>query len=304
MHAFYGQFGKSERNHGTAFPQTFTTVRPNAIAGVTGRLNSSCMRFLRTVLLVAVLDLSLAAPLFAQRSGIVGTVADTLGNMLQGVLVELSGTDFGSITNKDGEFRLLRVKPGPYVVSMRRVGFEALSMKLDIRNGDPMELDFELTPTQVRLAPVIVREEYLSEKLKRVGFENRLKTSGIAPSRFITRADIEKRNPLSLTHLLERQGGRVRNCADAIVYIDGVPPINTQPTAPTGALGRNSSIRSAARAENPNNMDYRALEAMPVRQVDGMEIYTSISEIPIEYRPGGNSQVNGRCVILVWTRER
>jgi len=263
------------------------------------------MRVLYALLLAVLLETSAAIPLPAQRSGIVGTVSDTLGTPLQGVLVELSGTDFGAITNRTGEFKLTKVKPGTYTVSMRRVGFLALSLTLDIRNGDSMELDFELTPTQVRLAPIVVREEYSSNKLKRVGFENRLKSSGIAPSRFITRADIEKRNPMVLTHLLERQGGRVRNCIDALVYIDGAPPMITPDNnANGGPFTRNSSIRSAARNENRNNMDYRALEFIPVKEVEGMEIYTSISEIPVEYRPGGNSQVNGKCVILLWTRER
>ena len=263
------------------------------------------MRVSNVLLLAALLEISAAIPLPAQRSGILGTVSDTLGTPLQGVFVELSGTDFGAITNQTGEFKLVKVKPGTYTVFMRRVGFEALSMKLDIRNGDPMELDFELTPTMVRLAPVVVREEYSSNKLKRVGFENRLKTSGIAPSRFITRADIEKRNPMSLTHLLERQGGRVRNCVDALVYIDGAPPmIAPENTGGSGPFSRNSSLRSAARNENRNNMDYRALEFIPVKQVEGMEIYTSVSEIPAEYRPGGNTNVNGKCVILLWTRER
>lgn len=265
------------------------------------------MRVLNALLLAAFLGVSVAVPVQAQRSGIVGTVADTSGNMLQGVFVELVGTDFGAVTNQSGEFRLLKVKPGTYTVSMRRVGFEALSMKFEIKNSDPMEVDFELTPTQVRLAPVVIKEEYSSNKLKRVGFENRLKTSGIAPSRFITRADIEKRNPMTLTHMLERQGGRMRNCLDALVYIDGAPPMNVpdnSSTASSGPFTRNSSVRSAARSENRNSMEYRALEFIPVKQVEGMEVYTSISEIPAEYRPGGNMQVNGRCVILLWTRER
>ena len=163
----------------------------------------------------------------------------------------------------------------------------------------------ETTPTQPRLAPVVINEVFSSAKLKRVGFESRLKTSGLAPSRFITRAFIEKRNPMSLTHLLEGQGGRVRNCVDALVYIDGSPPLDLpDKNANAGPFTKNSSLRSSARSENNNSMEYRALEFIPVKQVEGMEIYTSISEIPAEYRPGGNIQVNGRCVILLWTRER
>ena len=168
-----------------------------------------------------------------------------------------------------------------------------------------MELDFELTPTQVRLAPVIVRENYASKKLKRVGFDERQKTSGIAPSRFITRADLDKVNPQSLTHMLARQGGRVSNCIDALVYIDGVPPIlGPDGTVTTSILTRNSGARNAARNEARSNTGYRALDFIPVKEVEGLEVYTSVSEIPAEFRPGGNSNVIGKCVVLLWTRER
>ncbi|MEO7360935.1 MAG: carboxypeptidase-like regulatory domain-containing protein [Gemmatimonadaceae bacterium] len=263
------------------------------------------MRVLSALLLFVLLQVT-AAPLCAQKSGIVGTVSDTLGNALGGVQVELSGTDYGSITNVSGEFRLTKVKPGPYTIYMRRIGFEAIAMPINISSGDPMELDFELTPSILRLAVIPVKAAAVSQKLLRVGFVDRLKTSGVPPSRFITRAEIEKRNPISLTHLLESKGGRVRNCVDASVWIDGLPPIvaEQQTAAPAGGiLGRNSSLRGMPRTENNNPMRYRPLESIPVKVVEGMEVFASISEVPIEFRAGGNMAVNGKCVILIWTRD-
>lgn len=266
------------------------------------------MRVFSVLLLVAALEVTTVAALPAQKSGIVGTVSDTLGNALGGVQVELSGTDYGSISNVKGEFRLSKVKPGEYVIFMRRIGFEAISMKLEVKPGNPMELDFELTPTTVRLATIPVKDAVVSEKLRRVGFVDRQKTAGVPASHFITRAEIEKRNPMSLTHLLERQGGRVRNCVDATVWIDGIPPsLAPDPPPPgtrgSGELSRNSSIRSAARSENSNALRYRALESIPVKVVEGMEIFASISEVPVEFRAGGNAMVNGKCVVLIWTRD-
>lgn len=250
------------------------------------------------------------ASLEAQRSGIVGTVADTMGAMLSGVQVELSGSDFSAITNSRGEFRLTRVKPGPYTLLMRRVGFEAMSIKIEIRNGDPMELDFELTPTQVRLATVEVNAKYTSDKLKRVGFESRQKTSGIAPSRFITRADIEKKNPQSLIHLVDRIGGRVRNCADAIVWVDGVAPgaqtdFATRGGPGSGVLSTGGALRApSGRTENTSTHRYRLLDNITPRTVEGMEIYASPAEIPAEFRRDQFGEANGRCVVLIWTREQ
>ncbi|MBC8087096.1 MAG: carboxypeptidase-like regulatory domain-containing protein [Phycisphaerae bacterium] len=268
------------------------------------------MRYLRALLLIAVLEAWPVAHLSAQRSGIMGTVADTLGVMLGGVQIELSGTDYGAITNSRGEFQLTKVKPGPYTLLMRRVGFEALSMKIDVANGDPMPLDFELTPTQVRLAAVEVRAKYTSDKLKRVGFESRQQTAGIAPSRFVTRGDIEKKNPQSLIHLIDRMGGRVRNCVDGIVYVDGVPPANqtdygAQGGGSQGAVRTGGALRiTASRTENPSAHRYRVLENILPRHVEGMEIYASTSEIPAEFRRGQFGEANGRCVVLVWTREK
>jgi Carboxypeptidase regulatory-like domain len=267
------------------------------------------MRHLCALLLFAVLEVWPAGPLPAQRSGIVGTVADTLGVMLSGVQVELSGTDYGSITNSRGEFRLTRVKPGPYTLTMRRIGFEAISMKIDVADGNPMDLDFELTPSVVRLATVAVKEKYSSEKLARVGFDYRQKTSGVAPSRFVTRSDIEKQNPTNLLQLLDRMGGRVRGCADAVVYVDGIAPgaqtDHGNPGAAQGVFRTGGALRPPpGRTENPSSHRYRLLENIPPRQVDGMEIYASTSEIPAEFRRGQFGDANGRCVVLIWTREQ
>jgi len=299
----FGAFPKETPKRTGTCDQSLTPVHPSTIAGVNGPLNSKGMRYLRAVLLIAVWEVWPVATLQAQRSGIVGTVADTMGVMIAGVQIELSGTDYGAITNSRGEFRLTKVKPGPYRLLMRRIGFEALTMKIDVLNGNPMELDFELTPTVVRLATVAVNARYSSDKLIRVGFESRQKTAGIAPSRFITRTDIEQQNPQTLIQLIERMGGRVRNCVDAIVYLDGIAPGN-QPDYGTQGGRTSGALRSApGRTENPSSHRYRLLENILPRQVEGMEIYASAAEIPAEFRRGQFGDANGRCVVLIWTRE-
>lgn len=266
------------------------------------------MRVFRALLFLTVCEAATVASLHAQKSGILGTVSDTLGNPLNSVQIELSGTDYASISNLYGEFKLNKVKPGPYTLFMRRIGFEAISMPIEIKNGDPMELDFELTPTTVRLATVAVKASGVSEKLRRVGFADRLKTSGVPASHFITRAELERTNPMSLIHVLERKGGRMRQCMDATVWIDGTPPaINSDgtPTIGTPAIPfKNATPRTLIREQsNSSNVRFRALDNIPVRAVDGMEVFASISEVPVEFRAGGTSNVHNKCVVLVWTRE-
>ena len=86
----------------------------------------------------------------------------------------------------------------------------------------------------------------------------------------------------------------MRNCVDATVWIDGLPPIETEQAArgpARGILGSNSSLRTTARTENYNPMRYRPLESIPVKVVEGMEIFVSIAEVPIEFRAGGTAAV-------------
>ena len=260
------------------------------------------MRLSNALLLAAMFVALPATKVEAQRSGIVGIVADTLGNLLSEVEVTLVDTKHSARTNSKGEFRLLKVKSGHYSLSMRRIGFAPLTMQVDVPEGEAVDLDFELTPQEVRLATIAIKAERLSPKLRRVGFESRMKTTGVPASHFITRNDIEKQNPISLMHMIDRMGGRSRSCADPNIFMDGMPMFGQVD------FGLPAPIRAGQpppRSASQNSFQkLRPLDNIALKAVDGVEVYTSTSEIPPEFRGDPDGRTNNRCVVLIWTRER
>ncbi|MEP6765332.1 MAG: hypothetical protein ABJB66_13525 [Gemmatimonadaceae bacterium] len=63
---------------------------------------------------------------------------------------------------------------------------------------------------------------------------SRRRTSGVASSHFLTRVEIAKLNPTSLSHVVERMKGRSGGCTDPNVYMDGVPAFASEGAASSG----------------------------------------------------------------------
>ncbi len=239
----------------------------------------------------------------AQRGGIIGVVSDTLGVLIVNVQVILVDTRYATSTNDKGEFRLSKLKPGNYTLSMRRLGYAPFFVPIVVSDGDPTELAFELTPSEARLEPINVETERLSAKLRRVGFESRRRTSGVPASHFLTHLEIEQRNPVSLSQVVERMKGRSGSCTDPNVYMDGMPAFtNDNSTGPVRLIPRSASTQS--RTLQGNFSKNRTLDNIPFKEVDGLEVYAGLSEIPAEFKMGTNGLPNDACVVLIWTRER
>lgn len=66
-----------------------------------------------------------------------GTVVDAeTGQLLQGAWVGLTGTDWGSITNDDGRFRIPDVSPGGLALTIEQLGYETLEWTGVVSDGD------------------------------------------------------------------------------------------------------------------------------------------------------------------------
>jgi hypothetical protein len=244
------------------------------------------------------------------RSGLAGTVTDTLGNVLEDVQVSLVGTPNYAVTDARGAFRLPLAKPGSYTLSMRRLGYDPLTMTFVILQGTPMSVDFELTSEGVRIAPLNIKSERVSPRLRQVGFESRLKSSGAPPSHFVTRAEIEKDHIQSLSYIIDKMGGRAKSCTDPAIFMDGLP---YQTFADFGAttIGRSAGVFStsgatsaAPRTSSPSSGKNSPLESILIRNIEGVEIYTNSSETPAQFKEGLGGQQNNKCVMVIWTRDR
>ena len=100
--------------------------------------------------------IAVAAPASAQTSALVGTVMrDTLGHAMGGgVEIRIPQLNGGATTNYMGEFRITRIPPGTYLVTVRSVGFEPVSDSITFVANQAVTREFVLKPIATQLDPV------------------------------------------------------------------------------------------------------------------------------------------------------
>ncbi len=126
-------------------------------------LSSAASRFapprLRRWLFGALCALVLPAAAFAQSGKIAGSVTDqTTGEGLIGVNVAIDGTQQGTVTNIDGDYVLIGVRPGSYTVVFSYIGFQTQRVE-DIRvsTGQTTRLDIEMREEVLQGEEIIVQ---------------------------------------------------------------------------------------------------------------------------------------------------
>lgn len=132
------------------------------------------MLLLATMLAIAALSL-LARPGASQERDGSGPVAelDVFGNVvdaqsgqsLVGAWVGITGTEWGSITNSEGRFRLPDMQPGPISLTVEQIGYETLEWTGEISpDGDLPTV--ELTPRPVLLEGLaVVTDRFRSRRM-------------------------------------------------------------------------------------------------------------------------------------------
>lgn len=116
---------------------------------------------MRTVQLLALLTLLLPASAMAQVGKIAGRITDaTSGDGLPGVSVVIDGTTQGSITDIDGYYNILNVRPGTYALRASFIGYSAqviqgVNVDIDLTT----EVNFALGEETVGLDEVVVIAE-------------------------------------------------------------------------------------------------------------------------------------------------
>jgi hypothetical protein len=131
-------------------------------------------------------------------SGIVrGTVRSLDDQVLGGARIEVPVTGAFRVTKPDGLFSI-DVPSGTQVIVIRRLGFEPVSVQVNVTSHQPVELNVTLGITPNILDPVLVtaRRNYVLEK------EGFLKRMGSGRGTYITHEDVENRKPFVLTDLL------------------------------------------------------------------------------------------------------
>ena len=232
---------------------------------------------------LALAPASLCAQDATSRGTVAGIVRDSSGGGIGGAEINIAGTTLRAHTNAQGEFRLTNVPAGTVTVAVRRLGFVPTVASIQIGVDEAAVMTVIVTPLAQSLATVIVRGDRRFEDHGRLAgfYQRRARSSG---GHFITREQIDQRNPSQLTDLFRGVPGariysstfsnvvrfRGMRCAP-LVWLDGFP-------ATAGEFD---------------------LDALDPYIIEGIEVYLGVATVPPEFRwvRGG-----GSCgAIVIWT---
>lgn len=249
----------------------------------------SWVRFTRCVRHPAVwlclLNLVLVTPALAQapRGAISGSVKDDAGNPIPDVEVTAPSVHVQTRSDTAGNFVLGSLPPGPLDISFRRLAFSPVAVSIQVPHDDTTEVEVTLKIVAQRLTAVLVQSD--AAHLRQLdAFEARRK---LGIGHFITRAQIEKRNPMLLSDMVRM-----------------IPGAMLLPSA-------NGQVRlrfsRAGRIECPPQFYIDGVQAtgfniddMPVGDVEGVELYSGASGIPPEYNRLHSTVICG--AVIIWTR--
>jgi hypothetical protein len=221
------------------------------------------------------------------RGVIVGVVRDSSGARLASARIVVVKTGIQAVSDDSGAFRLTGLPVGPVTLQVRRLGYAPADLSVTLDAGESRELAVVLAASAESLEPMEVKADAARGKMS--GFNAR-RERGIGT--FITRDDIERRQPGKVSQLLR--------------YVSGlyVPQENSDMRPSAVGMRRSAGMTAQASCvvqfyvDGQYYPDGRADDFRPV-EVEGIEIYKSASEIPAVFR--GRDSMCG--VIGIWTRD-
>jgi len=211
------------------------------------------------------------------------------------LLDELRRPIRGTVTDDEGRFRIPNVRSGPFLLRAARLGYRTTTTpRWRIQGGEVLQVEVRMDVDAVVLAPLEIKAARRAQPSPVLeGFRARM-ASGLG--HFVTRADIEARNPSMISDMLamvpgvhlEGSGSGLRRTVHigragasrcpAQIFVDGF--LYNRPV-----MGRGDNVFAIDDAVTPSS-------------VEGIEVYRGMAGVPAEFL-----NPNSRCgVVVIWTR--
>jgi hypothetical protein len=222
-----------------------------------------------------------AAQAQGTTSSIRGQVVEQgTGNPVFGARITLLGTPRAATSDSAGRFAFQGLAPGLYVLQVGSIGYTKGAFQLQLGDGETLNQVFELGPRVYGLEPMTVEAQRRAAGRRYAEFRQRA-ARGIGA--FITKEDIERRNPINLMDMLRIIRGVRAECSgsNCIVRFSG-QPTSCEPKYVLDNLPSESGI----------------IESLEPKDIEGVEIYRGASELPAEF--GGSDAACG--AIIIWTK--
>lgn len=222
------------------------------------------------------------------RAGrIIGRVYDGVtGDAVATAAVSVRGRGRQAQSNRRGAFVLSAVPEGQHELEVRHIGYAPLGHAVTVTRGLTTEVEIGLVPTPVEMEPLVATVTR-SRRLEIKGFyERKLWGELVSGGTFFTAADIERRRPQRISHMIADMSG-IRLGRDGTFY-------STRLSA--GFSGAGCSIKTFLDNVDVTDVPLHTL-VLPV-EVAGVEVYKGPASLPAEF--GGSDT---RCgAIVIWTK--
>ncbi|MXN91501.1 TonB-dependent siderophore receptor [Flavobacterium sp. Sd200] len=114
------------------------------------------------------LMLLFGATLWAQeRASLSGTVTLSDNTAAENISVALKGTNYGAVTNTQGNFEIKNIKPGSYVLRITAVGIKTVEEQITLASGEKATKNVTLSENQEQLNEVVIngnKNKYKTDK--------------------------------------------------------------------------------------------------------------------------------------------
>ncbi|HKY99166.1 MAG TPA: carboxypeptidase regulatory-like domain-containing protein [Gemmatimonadaceae bacterium] len=214
-----------------------------------------------------------------------GKVIDSAGAPVPNAVVGVASSDASATTDAEGRFELFRLKPGTQLVTIRKIGWEAVDVTVNLTARAPQHITVTLGTIPQILAAVRVSGSRVPG-LERVGFNQRKK---LASGNFFTPEQIAVRKPENLVSLLS-----------GITYLRTTAR-NDGERAVSGRFG--DCVRYwvdgvLTRAAPADSVERLPDSWLPIAEVKAVEVYSRY-EAPAEFIATSNgAQCN---IVVIWT---
>jgi CarboxypepD_reg-like domain/TonB-dependent Receptor Plug Domain len=199
--------------------------------------------------------------------------------------VILHGTKLNTVTDDAGRFVFDDVPAGRWVLEIQHIAYQTRSDTIEVKAGNDMFVEASMSEAAIPLQPLVVTVR--PQKLVAVGFYER-KSRGIGT--YITRDDIIKRHVERLSDLLSSVAGLRRT-----INNDGTSQINMRGVKTIATRCDTQYFLDGV----PADIGVLGPDIVPIRDIEGIEIYKGSSELPMQFDVG-----RAMCgAILIWTRD-
>lgn len=219
----------------------------------------------------------------ASTGVVTGTVYDGSHQPIERVEVSVVNGTAVARTDTAGEFTLSGLVPGRARLRFRRLGFEPVVLAAEVPLGDTTDVDVTLTVVAQQLQGVIVQDD-AAKIVQLAEFESR-RRQGIG--HFITRTQIERRQPIRLSDMVRQIPGALLvpdRTGQATLYFASAP----HPKCPPQYWVDGVMVTG-----------YNIDDMLP-GDVEGIEFYSGPAGLPPQYNESRGNTICG--LVLIWTR--